>query len=70
MTDRTPGSPVEVGVVGEDAGHLIRLEDVSTSQPANIEPFALRLLQPVKPHLGPLAGPGLVVELLELVLRA
>ena len=70
MTDRTPGSPVEVSVVREDAGHLIRLEDVPTSQPANIEPVgALCLLQPVEPHLGSLAGPGLVIELLELVLR-
>ena len=70
MTDRTPGSPVEVSVVREDAGHLIRLKDVPTSETANIEPVgALGLLQPVEPHLGSLAGPGLVIELLELVLR-
>ena len=73
LTHRTPGSPVEVGVVREDAGHaghLIWLEDVPTSEPANIEPLALGLLQAVKPHLGSLPAPRLVVQLLELVLGA
>ena len=75
LTDRTPGPPVEVGVVREHAGHtghlIIVLEDVPPPEPANVEPLALRLLQPVEPHLGSLlAGPGLVVELLKLLLRA
>ena len=75
MTDRTPGPPVEVGVVREHTSHtghlIIVLEDVPPPEPANVEPLALRLLQPVEPHLGSLlAGPGLVVELLKLLLRA
>ena len=44
------------------------VEDVPASQPPDVEPLTLRLLQPVKPHLGTISGSQLVVEL-RLVLR-